>query len=101
MYFSCFAKKSTKRRRPRGAELIAHLRAKSRPRRLRSETRLRAQPQSKPPPLETPGAHFRWCWSTLTYILFGQKMFRFFVQMVGKAYIGRADVVEQSAFFRA
>ena len=31
MYFSCFAKKSTKRRRHReGAELIAHLRAKSR-----------------------------------------------------------------------
>ena len=24
------------------------------------------------------GAHLRWRWSTLTYILFGQKMFRFF-----------------------
>jgi len=32
----------------------------------------------EPPPLETPGAHFRWLWSTLTSILFNQKMFRFF-----------------------
>ena len=58
MYFSCFAKKSTKRRRPRGAELIA--------------------PAIKAAPLETPGAHLRWLRSTLTSILFMQKMSRFF-----------------------
>ena len=50
MYFSCSGKKSTKRsRHRRGAECRAHLRAKSRLRRLRSETRLRAQPRRKTP----------------------------------------------------
>ena len=63
MYFSCFAKKSTKRRRPRGAELLA--------------------PASKAALLKNlSDTHLRWRWSTLTYILFVQKMFRFFVRKV-------------------
>ena len=78
MYFSCFAKKSTKRRRPRGAELLA--------------------PASKAAPLETPGTHLRSFWSTLTYILFGQKMSRFFARRVSFMRNGRAGVVEQPAF---
>ena len=47
-YFLVSAQESNQRKRHReGAELIAHLRAKSRLRRLRSETRLRAQPLGK------------------------------------------------------
>ena len=35
-------------------------------------------PAHRATPLETPGAHLRWRWSTLTYLLFGQKVFRLF-----------------------
>ena len=49
MYFSCFAKKSTKRRRPRGAEFLA--------------------PARKAAPLETPGAHRHHYGTSCTTIL--------------------------------
>ena len=47
------------------------------------------------------GAHLRWRWSTLAYLLFVQKMFRFFARRVMVEKIGRADVVEQSAISKA
>jgi len=43
------------------------------------------------------GAHRHYLWRTLTSILFGQKMFRFFARRVGFRKFGKADVVEQSA----
>jgi hypothetical protein len=46
------------------------------------------------------GAHLRWLWSTLTSILFGQKMFRFFARSVIAVQIGRANVVEQFAIHK-
>jgi len=85
MSFSCFAKKRTKRRRHReGAELIAHLRAKSRtlpgcaPKRACG----RSRNQSRPSLCTYPGTHLRRLWSTLTSILFRQKVFRLFVRRV-------------------
>ena len=54
MSFSCFAKKRTKRRRPRGAELLAHLRAKSRtssgcaPKRACGRSRKQSRPLGYP-----------------------------------------------------
>ena len=39
-------------------------------------------PHAKDAPLETPVAHLRWLWSTLTYLLFRQKMSRFFARRV-------------------
>jgi len=61
-------------------------------------------PASKAALLKNPsGAHLRRLWSTLTSILFGQKVFRLFCPKgnccaVSNIAIGRADVVEQSAF---
>ena len=80
MYFSCFAKKSTKRRRLKEALsclLISALRAGLCPVALRNAPAGAAA--SKAALLENPsGAHLRRLWSTLTSILFKQKMFRFF-----------------------
>ena len=72
MYLSCFAKKSTKRRR------------------LKEALKLCA-PAHRAALLKNPsGAHLRSFRSTLTYILFKQKMFRFFARRVIAEHIGRA-----------
>ena len=80
MYFSCFAKKSTKRRRLKEALsclLISALRAGLCPVALRNAPAGAAA--SKAALLKNlPGAHLRKFWSTLTYLLFGQKVFRHF-----------------------
>ena len=60
MYFSCFAKKSTKRRR------------------LKKALKLCAPAHRAALLKNLSGAHLRWRWSTLTSILFGQKVFRRF-----------------------
>ena len=76
MYFSCFAKKSTKRRR------------------LKKALKLCAPAHRAALLKNLSGAHLRWRWNTLTYILFGQKMFRFFAQRVIWCHIGRVARAE-------
>ena len=65
MYFSCFAKKSTKRRRPRGAEFLA--------------------PARKAAPLETPGAHRHNYGTSCTTILSVKKCSDFFFFFLHRA----------------
>ena len=72
MYFSCFAKKSTKRRR------------------LKEALKLCVPAHRAALLKNLSGAHSRWRWRTLTYILFKQKMFRFFARRVIAEHIGRA-----------